>query len=486
MKNRLEEYKDYEIVIGLEVHIQLRTRSKLFCTCPVEYNARPNQNVCPRCLGLPGTLPVLNKRAVELAVIAAKNLNCRINIISRFARKHYFYPDFPKGYQITQYDEPLAQHGYLKFNDRAVRIRRLHLEEDTARLMYKDNKTLVDFNRAGIPLIEIVTEPIIQDIQLVERFLKELRIILMRLRITDGDMAKGQMRCEPNISLRMKNKKRFGTRVEIKNINSFVNLRKALRFEIARQKNLLKKGQKIVQQTMGWEDRKKQLVCLRLKEKSADYRYFPEPDLLPLRIDDRYIASLSKSADVLMPDKIREELKNLKIPSEQIETLININGYEYFEEIKRYYKLITKREGARMVINFLTTEILGYLNQNKLELKEFDIPARWIAQLLAQVTEQKVTTKTGKELFKMMIDEHRPPEELIKRKGLARIEDLKLLEQTVDSVIKKNQDIVEKIRRGKDGAIGVLVGEVMKLTRGRLDPKKVSKMIAEKILRGRR
>ena len=484
MKVRPEGFKEYEPVIGLEVHIQLKTESKLFCSCPVEYNIPPNKNVCPQCLGLPGTLPVLNRRAVELAIIAAKRLNCTINKISAFARKHYFYPDFPKGYQITQYDRPLAQDGYLTISNKKISIRRIHLEEDTARLLYKDKKLLIDFNRAGIPLIEVVTEPIIGDTQIVERFLRELRIILVRLGVSEANMARGQMRCEPNISIRSRGEENLGPKVEIKNINSFANVREAMRCEIERQIGLLRKGKKVIPKTMGWDDKKKMLVPLRTKEKSADYRYFPEPDLPLLKIDDDYIKTLDRSIDVLMPDEIRKRLKKLGIPSARIETIININGYEYFSAIKEYYERITKKTNDTGIINFLTTEVLGYLNVNNLELSEFNIPAQWIAELLAQVAEKKITSKTAKDIFNIMVSEHRSPEEIIKVENLIQIEDPQILEQTVDMVIRKNPEIVQKIRRGKIGAIGVLVGYVMKTIKGRLNPKDVGKKIEEKILKG--
>ncbi|MFB0509629.1 MAG: Asp-tRNA(Asn)/Glu-tRNA(Gln) amidotransferase subunit GatB, partial [bacterium] len=345
----------FEPVIGMEVHVQLKTLSKLFCSCAVEYGAQPNSNVCPVCLGLPGVLPVLNNHAVELAIKLGLALNCDITEYSRFARKHYFYPDLPKGYQITQYQEPLARNGNIEIDGNRIRINRIILEEDSGKSMHCGTETLVDFNRCGVPLIEIVTEPDLRNPEQAIGYLQHLRRILQYLEVSDADMEKGHFRCEPNISVHPEGAK-FGTRTELKNLNSLRNVRDALEYEIKRQSEILKSGEKVIQETLYWDEAKMVTGSMRGKEESEDYRYFPEPDLPPLLITKDEIEKLRQELPVL-PEKRKEYfIKELGLTEANAKVLISDKAIaDYFEEVLKYFS------EPKIIANWLITEVGGIL-----------------------------------------------------------------------------------------------------------------------------
>ena len=472
------ESQKYEVVIGLEVHAQLSTKSKLFCGCPVEFGDEPNTNVCPVCLGLPGVLPTLNRKAVELAIKAGLSLNCGIALKSRFARKHYFYPDLPKGYQITQYIEPLAYDGFLDIGDKRIKVRRLHLEEDAGKLIHSDTESLVDFNRCGIPLIEIVTEPDMTSAQEAYKFLIALRQVLRYLDVSSCDMEKGEFRCEPNISLRIKGEK-LGTRREVKNLNSFKVVRAALEFEIKYQREVLEKGGKVVQQTLLWNPEKRVCEPMRGKEESEDYRYFPEPDLPPLIITQEEIERTKKSLPEL-PHKKRERfIKEYNLTFDTAALLSeNRELSVYYEETLKFLN------EPKLVANWIITEVKRVLNEKKIDIRESKVFPQRLAELLNLVKEGKITLNMAKEVFHKMAEEGKSAEEVIKEKGIELVEDKKFLSEVAKRVIEENPDIVEKYLKGKITVIGFLVGEGMKIAQGKLNPKDLKGSI-EKILKER-
>jgi len=428
----------------MEVHVQLATASKLFCSCAFEFGTDPNKNVCPVCLGLPGTLPVLNKKAVELAFLAARGLNCNCRTYSVFARKHYFYPDFPKGYQITQYEQPLAEKGSIKIKEgKEIGIKRVQLEEDTGKLIYMNDRTLIDFNRAGVPLIEIVTEPVINSTQEAYDYLRDLRLLLIRLGVTQGDMEKGQLRCEPNISIKRSETDKLGTRCEIKNVNSLFNVREAIEKEILRQVEIVESGNRVVQTTMDWDDKERKLIPSRVKEAAEDYRYFPEPDLPPLIVTEDYIQNINAKIDFKSPYQIRLLLFQSGIPPQQIETILNVGGYDFFNEILTNYEILTTPQKSTRAANFFTTEILGYLNEKRIDLKNSGISPLGVAELLSEVDKKHITSKTAKEVFIKMVEEKKSPIDIIKRDRLRLLYDVFLLDKIVKEVIENNTAIVE-------------------------------------------
>jgi aspartyl-tRNA(Asn)/glutamyl-tRNA(Gln) amidotransferase subunit B len=465
----------FEPVIGIEVHAQLKTDSKLFCSCPAEYGAKPNSNVCPVCLGLPGILPVLNNRAVEMAIKLGLALNCKITERSRFARKHYFYPDLPKGYQITQYQEPLARNGYIEIGGKRIRINRLILEEDAGKSIHCGNETLVDFNRCGIPLIEIVSEPEITSPEMAVEYLSHLRQILQYLEVSDADMEKGHFRCEPNISVRVPGEK-FGTRTELKNLNSLRNVRDALEYEIKRQSETLNAGGKVVQETLYWDEKERVTGAIRGKEESEDYRYFPEPDLPPLVITQEEIERIGKKLPIL-PEKRREYfIKELGLPESDAKILVSDKTIaDYYEEILKYCA------EPKLVANWIITEIGAVLNEKKISINELGIPPQSIAKLLLMTKQGEITGKVAKEVFAEMVETQTEPDIIVAKKGVGQIDDEELLNSIVEEVINSNPEVVEKYKKGKTTVIGFLVGEVMRRTKGKFLPQKVNEALSKKL-----
>jgi len=511
---------NYKPTIGLEVHVELKTNSKMFCSCLNDSNEhRPNVNICQICTAQPGSLPVINKEAVKKVVKTGLALNCNIPKESKFDRKNYFYPDLPKGYQISQYDKPFCKEGYLeipvsedfsKLQLKKIRIRRVHLEEDTGRLIHPEaaDYSLVDFNRAGIPLMELVTEPDLDTGLEVRRFAEELQLILRYLGVSDADMEKGQMRVEVNISLapyrtdlsRRETKfllrggsgagfgegKKMGTKVEIKNLNSFKAAERAVNYEIERQTEILKNKGKIVQETRGWDDVKGITFSQREKEEAHDYRYFPEPDLPPIILGQDYIDKIRAEIPELPAGKRKRFAKEFGLDAKSIEIFTdNKDLGEYFEKIVSEFEPNLKPDKLKSLIklaaNYLITDIQGILEGKQFIEKDFKIDAENFAEFITLIEEGKITSKTAKEILLEMSKTGADPSNIIEEKELAQVSDESEIGKIVKEVISKNQKAVEDFKKGKQNALQFLVGQIMAQTRGRAKPEIVQKIL-KKIL----
>ncbi len=456
------ELKPY---IGLEVHTQLKTESKLFCKCKAEFGEEPNTNVCPICLGMPGVLPVLNEKAVELGVRVSLALNCDISYVSSFARKNYFYPDLPKGYQITQYTFPIGKNGFVDIGEKRIRIRRVHIEEESAKLIHTGDSSLVDFNRAGIPLLEIVTEP---DIESGEEAVKYLRILQAILRFTgasDADMEKGMMRCEPNISVGTI--KRMGTRTEIKNLNSFKAVQRGINYEIMRQSELLKNGEKVEQVTLLYDESKKKTGIMRKKETAADYRYFPEPDLPPLSLDKKYIEKIKNTQPELPFEKKKKYVEEFGVREYEAEII----GFDL--KLSRYFESAIKIfSDGEMLSKWLVSELLSYEDYEKIPVEDF-------IHLLRMVRDGKITRRAAKDVLEEMYSTRKNPEELVKRGKIAVVDDESKIANFIKEIMEEHPNERDRFLKGDERLLGYFVGQVMKKTRGNADPKIVNRLIRE-------
>ena len=495
----------YQSVIGLEIHIELNTKSKMFCSCRNDSLERhPNINICPICLGHPGTLPVINKEAVRKVIKTGLALNCQIPEYSQFNRKNYFYPDLPKGYQISQYDLPLCKGGFLMVGEKKIRIKRVHLEEDTAKLIHPPgrNFSLVDFNRAGIPLMELVTEPDISSAQEAKKFTQELRLILRYLDVSEADMEKGQLRIEANVSLQRKSRKskvesrnKLGTKVEIKNLNSLRAVEKAIEYEIKRQKEILKEGKKVIQETRGWDDVKEITVSQREKEQAQDYRYFPEPDLPALQFSPKEIEEIKAGIPELPYQKRERFKKEYGLEEKEIEVFIKWKELgEYFEkvlsELRNWIKEseqkpeVSEKEFKKLVNfskNYLAVELLGLLGEIKVDDKKFPITPENFAEFIKLLYKGEISSKIAKAVLKEMFNRGADPSHIIAQKGLSLISDEKTIEKAIKKIIKKNQKAVEDFQKGKAKALQFLIGQVMRETRGRAHPE-ITREVLTKIL----
>ncbi len=475
----------YEAVIGLEVHVQLGTKTKIFCGCPVEFGAAPNTNVCPVCLGLPGALPVLSRQAVELAIGAALALHCRVNSFSRFARKNYFYPDLPKGYQISQYDQPLAEHGYLDvFIDgrrKRIGVTRVHMEDDAGKSIhegFKDSEryTYVDLNRSGTPLIEIVSEPDMRSSDEAYAYLTEMKQVLQYIGVSDCDMEKGQLRCDANVSVRLKGAEKFGTKAEVKNLNSFRFLKMALEYEIRRQVDVIESGGTVVQETRLYNVDTGQTAGMRSKEQAHDYRYFPEPDLVPLRISHLWLDQV-KSALPELPQERRDRFVNqygLREYDAQVLTLTRATG-DYFEEAAR-----ASGDGPATA-NWVIGDLMGLLKAQGKEIATSPVSAKNLGELVALISKGELTGKLAKEILPKMFETGEGPRTIMEREGLKQISDAGALETIVDQVLESNGKQVEQYKSGKTTVIGFLVGQVMKASRGQANPAVVNELLRKKL-----
>jgi aspartyl-tRNA(Asn)/glutamyl-tRNA(Gln) amidotransferase subunit B len=482
----------YEPVIGLEVHVQLKTRSKIFCSCSTEYGAEPNTQICPICCGYPGVLPVLNRRAVEGLVRAALALNCRINADSIFARKQYFYPDLPKNYQISQYERPLAEHGYLDVRtdtaSKKVRIHRIHLEEDAGKLLHAVGSrvldhSLVDLNRTGVPLMEIVTEPDLETPEQAAAYLTQLRSVLRYVGVSECDMEKGSMRCDANVSLRPAGAKTLGTKAEVKNMNSIRGVRDALVHEIERQTAALNAGERIVQETRLWDAVKGVTVSMRSKEEAHDYRYFPEPDLVPMRLDAAFIEETRRGLPELPEARRDRFVKELGLSEYDAGVLTAEKALaDYFETALAAFPASERKETAKPVTNWITTELLGRLNVIKKGIEEAPVKAEHIAAVVKLVRAGTISGKTAKDVFDAVFKGEGDPETIVKTKGLVQVGDENQIAAWVDEVIAANAKIVQDVKGGKEAAIGSLVGQVMKKSQGRANPQTVNQLIRKKLL----
>jgi len=471
---------DWEIVIGLEVHVQLNTESKMFCSCSTDFFSSPNENICPVCTGQPGTLPVINKKAIELALTAAKILNCNINKISRFARKNYFYPDLPKNYQISQYDQPIGEKGYLElYSGKKIGITRVHQEEDTGKLLHyigsrKIDGSLIDFNRSGIPLLEIVSEPDIRTPEEAVEYLTLLRLNLIYAGVSQCDMEKGSLRCDANLSIRKKGVQELGVKTEIKNMNSFKSVKDALTYEAKRQIKVLEKGDKIQQETRLWDEKEGKTKAMRSKEYAHDYRYFPEPDLVEMDFDDEWLNKIFSKLPELPLGKRKRFIENYNLTEHEAEILVSDKDIsEFYEEAVRKME----EKFYKPVASWILNDLLGIMNERKLSIKEIKIKPEHIRGIVSLILEGKITSKIAKEIFPVMFDTGKKPEDIVKDMNMEQILDVDSIEKVCKEVVEENQKVVEDYKKGKKAAIGRLVGEVMKKTRGRANPKLVNQTL---------
>ncbi len=472
----------YEAVIGLEIHAQLLTRSKAFCSCSTKFGLPPNTNVCPICLGMPGTLPVLNKKVVEFAVKLGLATNCKIRRYSIFARKNYFYPDLPKGYQISQYEEPVCYDGYVEIELREgvkkkIRLRRIHMEEDTGKSIHdQDVDTLIDVNRCGVPLLEIVTEPDIRTPQEAALCLAKIRQLVQYLDICDGNMEEGSLRCDANVSIRLKGETKLGTKTEVKNMNSIKNVERALEYEINRQIQILESGGKIVQETLLWDASAGVVRPMRSKEEAHDYRYFPEPDLVPVVVSEEWIKEISKTIPELPEQRRDRFIEQYGLPKYDAEVLTAS------KELANYYEECVKfTNDFKSASNWIMVEVLKILNDRQIDISEFKVEPRFLAQLINLINEGKINQTTAKKVLEEISQTGEEPISVIERQGLIQISDEDFITEAVVKVLEQNKENVERYFAGKDKLFGYFVGEVMKLTKGKANPKLVNEILKKKL-----
>jgi len=475
----------YKPTIGLEVHAGLKTRTKMFCGCANDPSQlSPNVNVCPVCLGHPGTLPVVNRAAIDAAIKTGLALNSSISMFSKFDRKNYFYPDLPKGYQISQYDQPLCTGGrvILPKSGKTIRITRIHLEEDAARLAHAADgqHSLVDFNRAGVPLMELVTEPDFSSAEEVVEFAEEFQLILRHLGVSDADMEKGQLRLEANISVAKGGSEKLGTKVEIKNLNSFRSLECATMFEIDRQTAALENGQAVVQETRGWDEGKQKTVPQRSKESAHDYRYFPEPDLPPLVFDEAYIDEI-RSSIVELPEGRRARLSvQYNLSASQADMLVrDLCLGDFFEEAASELKTLIPESGGDLLFNYLSSDVKGLETDRGIPLAQSKLTPAHLAQAVMMVAEGTVSSRVVKDVIARSFDEGVSPADVVEHEGLSKISDESVLLPIAQEVIDKNQEAWYSYKQGKENALQFLVGKVIAQSRGKADPHIVQKIIRE-------
>jgi aspartyl-tRNA(Asn)/glutamyl-tRNA(Gln) amidotransferase subunit B len=468
----------YEPVIGLEVHAQLLTKAKIFCSCSTQFGAEPNSHACPVCMGMPGVLPVLNRKVVEFTMKMAMATHCRINASCNFARKNYFYPDLPKGYQISQYAQPLSEYGYVDIEldggKKRIGITRIHMEEDAGKLLHDEHlpSSYVDLNRTGVPLIEIVSEPDMRSAEEAAAYLKRLHEILVYLEICDGNMEEGSFRCDANVSLRPKGETAFGTRAELKNMNSFRNVQRALEYEIKRQQSILENGQKIIQETRLWDDAQGVTQSMRGKEEAHDYRYFPDPDLVPIVIDNEWIEAVKKSLPELPLEKRERFVRDYQIPPYDAGVLTSSRALaDYFEEVAR---LSGK---PKIASNWVMGDVLRFLNEDKRDIKECPILPRSLAEMILIIEAGTISGKMAKDIIVDMYRTGKPPKTIIEEKGMVQITDEAALEKTIAGVIAANPTQLEQYRAGKEKLFGYFVGQVMKATEGKANPQLINELL---------
>jgi aspartyl-tRNA(Asn)/glutamyl-tRNA(Gln) amidotransferase subunit B len=471
----------YETVIGLEVHVQLLTNSKIFCGCATRFGDPPNTNVCPVCLGLPGTLPVLNKHAVELAMRASLALNCTVHEHSRFARKNYFYPDLPKGYQISQYELPLATNGWIEIDlageKKRIGITRLHLEEDAAKNLHEGfsesaTKAYIDYNRCGTPLSEIVSEPDMRAPQEAYAYLTTLRQIMLYTGVSDCSMEQGSLRCDANVSVRLRGAKEFGTKVEVKNLNSFRYLQKALEYEVERHIGVLESGGRIAQETRHWNQAESCTVSMRSKEKAHDYRYFPDPDLLPVHVSSVWREVVLRTLPEL------PEAKRARFVSAHGLTPYDAGVLTATQSLADYFESVVRSGApAKTAANWIQTELLRRLNDSGKEIEASPVSPAALAELLKLIESGQITGSVGKKVFATMFESGRSASEIVAAEGLGAQVDTSAVEQAAREVISKNPDNVAQFKSGKEGVFKFFVGQVMRATRGQANPQAVNDIL---------
>lgn len=471
---------EFEAVIGLEVHAQLSTETKIFCGCSTKFGNKPNSNVCPICLGHPGVLPVLNIKVVEYAVMMGLATNCKINEQNVFARKNYFYPDLPKGYQTSQFELPICEHGYVDIKtdkEKRINLTRIHMEEDAGKSIHDQGySTLVDVNRCGVPLIEIVSEPEISSGEEAYQYLFNLKQIITYLGICDGNMEEGSLRCDANISIRPKGDTKLGTRTEVKNMNSFRNVQKAIDYEIDRQINLVEDGGEVVQQTLLWNADQNIAMPMRGKEEAHDYRYFPCPDLMPVHVDEEWRNKLLKSLPELPEVRKNRFINDLMLPEYDAAVLTSQ------KEIADYFKTVMKETGdAKLSSNWVMGDVLRIAKERKLSVVDFPISASNLGKLINLIKTNKISSQIAKDVFPIMLENDKDPNLIVEEKNLIQITDSSAIESAIDDVLNSNPKQVEEFKSGKEKVIGFLVGQVMQRTKGKANPKMVNEIMREKL-----
>jgi aspartyl-tRNA(Asn)/glutamyl-tRNA(Gln) amidotransferase subunit B len=476
---------DYEVVIGLEVHAQLSTQSKIFCSCSTKFGAPPNTQTCPVCLGMPGVLPVLNRRAVEFAIKTALACHGEVAPRCRFARKNYFYPDMPKNYQISQYDEPLVVGGYVEIPTpeglKRIGLVRIHLEEDVGKSIHGENlddprASYVDFNRSGVPLMEIVSQPELSSPDEAKLYLQKLRTILQYLDVCDGNMEEGSLRCDANVSLRPRGSRQFGTKVEIKNMNSFRNVQRALEYEVKRQAKALQEGEKLVQETRLWDANHGVTRSMRSKEFAHDYRYFPEPDLVPLVATREWIEEIRGTLPELPDARMQRFITEYGIPEYDASVLTSSKALaDYYEAcIKHYSK-------PKVVSNWIMVELLRALNRDGIEVEQSRVTPEHLAELFKLVDDGTISSTMAKTVFDAMYETGKPASEIVKEKGLRQISDESALLAAVERVLAANPKEADEFRAGREKLLGFFMGQVMKATQGKANPQAVNKLLRERL-----
>ena len=477
---------EYEPVIGLEVHAQMLTQSKIFCPCSTAFGGDPNTHTCPVCTGQPGSLPVLNRKVVEFTIRAALATHCAIAPYSLFARKNYFYPDLPKGYQISQYELPLSSDGFVEVqvdqDKKRIGIIRIHMEEDAGKLVHdlsseRGSHSYVDFNRTGVPLIEIVSAPDMRTPEEAAAYLRKLRAILMFLDICDGNMEEGSFRCDANISLRPRGQKTLGVKTELKNMNSFRNVQRALDYEIRRQTALLDQGDRIVQETRLWDAARGVTASMRGKEEAHDYRYFPDPDLVPIVVDPEWVSAIKAGLPELPEAKKGRFAREYGIPEYDAEVLTSS------KPLANYYEACLKGYAKpKIVSNWIMSELLRELKRDEREIEECPVPASNLAQMIKLIDEGLISGKIAKSVFEEMYRTGKKAEEIVKEKGWVQVTDTSAIEKAVDEILAKNPKEVEEYKKGKEKVFGFFVGQVMKATQGKANPQLVNELLKKKLL----
>ena len=472
---------DYEMVMGLEVHAELSTKTKIFCSCPTEFGGEPNTHTCPICMAMPGTLPVLNEKVVEYAVKAGLATNCEISRDSKNDRKNYFYPDLPKSYQISQFDKPLCEHGYIEIEDdegnpKKIGITRIHIEEDAGKLNHNEfgGGSLVDLNRAGVPLIEIVSEPDLRSSGEAERYLKKLKSILEYIEVSDCKMQEGSLRADVNVSVRKKGQAEYGTRTEMKNMNSFKAITRAIEYEAERQVEVLEEGGKIDQETLRWDDVSGRTFSMRDKEDAQDYRYFPDPDLVAIKLSEEYIQNIKNSLPELPESRKVRYMEEFKL-SEKDSRLLTASKYlsNIFEEAESICK------NAKAVANWLLSDISRILNEKEMEAEEIPFTGKELAKLIELIDKGTISSAIGKKVVVELFENPKDPEEIIKEKGWIQISDEGAIKEVVMKIVENNPQSIADYKAGKDRALGFLVGQAMKETKGKANPQMLNKMFLE-------